>query len=60
MKPWIGLRRRLVPDVETQEKILLEFNSFKNATHLFRHYMAKRQRKTKSPSNNKQPNNKQL
>ncbi|XP_021854344.2 uncharacterized protein [Spinacia oleracea] len=41
---------RIVPDVETQEKILLELDSFKNATGLFGHYTAIRQRKSKSPA----------
>ncbi|XP_021851342.2 uncharacterized protein [Spinacia oleracea] len=41
---------RIVPDVETQDKILNELESFRNATGLFSHNMAIRQRKTKSPA----------
>lgn len=41
---------RLVPNMEIQDKILLELDAFKNATGLFGHHMAIRQRKTKSPA----------
>lgn len=43
---------RLVPNMEIQDKILLELDAFKNATGLFVHHMAIRQRKTKSAGNN--------
>lgn len=43
---------RLVPVKETQDKILLELDAFKNASGLFGHPMAVRQRTSKSPGNN--------
>ena len=40
---------RLVPDTETQDKIMAELDAFKNSTGIFGHGMAIRQRDIKAP-----------
>lgn len=42
---------RLVPDIKTQDKLMLELDAFKNATGLFGKTMAIRQRSLISPGN---------
>ncbi|KAL1210202.1 hypothetical protein V5N11_013230 [Cardamine amara subsp. amara] len=41
---------RFYPKIETQDKILAELDAFKNATGLFDHYMAIRQRTVQAPA----------
>lgn len=40
---------RLTPEVEVQDKILMELDAYRNTTGLFGHHMTIRQRKQKSP-----------